>query len=167
MHCIQHPFLSFTGFIFALEIIRWIYPRVTSDGRKRVSPVFHRSRYWLCFTLEVRSRTVEGKYCSMHSGAETGCIPARVASLRPSLRESAATYPWHEGNGYVYVLAPAYIISLHSGRVWRCMLRISETRDFRAIRASFSFDAETRGTCGYRFANEILRGVKNSVIYTY
>jgi hypothetical protein len=49
-----------------------------------LSAVFHGSRYGICFTLEVRSRLPHGKdkYCSMHSSAETGCIPP--GALQPA-----------------------------------------------------------------------------------
>lgn len=68
----------------------WIYPRVTSDGRRSLARISLLAILVMFHFGSKESRAVESKYCSMHSSAETGCILARVAPSSPFLRESAA-----------------------------------------------------------------------------
>lgn len=72
-----------------------MYPR-SDVGRSKESRQYFTARDTGYVSLwKVRRAALwRGKYCSMHSSAETGCILARVAPSCPfSPRVSGATYP--------------------------------------------------------------------------
>lgn len=84
-------FLSSAGFRSVPQITR-IYPGVTSDGRKSLASISPLTiRVMFHFGSKEPLPHGESKYCSMHSGTETGCIPARA--LHPARSPNPARLP--------------------------------------------------------------------------
>lgn len=66
------------------------YPGVTSNSRESLASILPPAIPVMFHFGSKESRRSEGKYCSMHSGAETGCIPAHALHPRARTCLSAA-----------------------------------------------------------------------------
>lgn len=97
----------------------WIYPRVTLDGRRSLASISLAILVMFHFGSK-ESRTVRVNIAVCTQTQRQDAYWRALHPPPPSLRESAATYPStrRRRRSHVYVLATAYIISLHSKRVW-------------------------------------------------